>query len=65
MLSWSVIIQSGMQYLVITFSIYASPISSTFDWYMGTIIKQLATSSMIHIKYLCPLCDLDMTKIHV
>ena len=38
-LSWPIIIYSGMQYFVITFSMSASPISSDLAWYMGTFIK--------------------------
>ena len=39
MLSCSMIIQSGTQYLVITCSINASYVSSALNWYLGTIIK--------------------------
>ena len=38
-LSWSIIIYSGMQYLVITLSMTASPISSDLAWYIGRVIK--------------------------
>ena len=60
-LSWSIIIYSGMQYFVITFSISAFPNSSDLAWYMGTVIKYLVTSSSMHKIKLCPLCDLGMT----
>ena len=39
-LSWSMIIDSGMQYFVIMFSISASPISSDLAWCMG-IVNQI------------------------
>ena len=38
-LSWSIIIQSGVQYFVTTYSINASPISSALDWYIAIVIK--------------------------
>ena len=38
-LSWSMMIYSGIQYFVITFSIRASPICSDLAWCMGTVIK--------------------------
>ena len=56
-----IIIYSGTQYFVITFSIRASTTSSDLAWCMGTIIKQLVTSLMVHKMNLCPLCDLGMT----
>ena len=37
-LSWSIMIYSGMQYFVIMFSLSAS-ISSDLAWYIGTVIK--------------------------
>ena len=60
-LSWSIIIYSGMQYLVITLSMGASPISSDLAWYMGTVVKQFVTSSMMHKMNLCPLWHLGIT----
>ena len=60
-LSLSIMIYSGMQYFVITFSISVSPISSDLAWYMGTVTNQLVTSSIMHKIKLCPLCDLGMT----
>ena len=46
-------------------SINASPIPSTVDLYIGTVIKLLVTSSIIHKMNLCPLLDCGVTfKIH-
>ena len=52
---------SGIQYFVITSSMGASHISSDLAWYIGIVIKQLVTSSIIYKINLCPLCDLGMT----
>ena len=49
-----------MQYFVMMCSINAPYISSALDWYMGTVIKELVTLSIIHNIYLCPLFDLGM-----
>ena len=40
-LSCSIIIYSGMQYLAITLSMRASPISSDLAWYIGTVSSSL------------------------
>ena len=55
------IIYSGTQYFVITFSIRASPTSSDLAWCMGTVIKWLVTSSIMHKMNICPLYHLGMT----
>ena len=53
--------QLGTQNLVITCSISASTTSYTFDWYIGIVIRQLVTSSIMHKINSYPLLDLGIT----
>ena len=57
-LSWSIIVYSGIQYFVMMLSMSASPISSD---QLGTVIKLFVTSSIMHKMYLCPSGDLGIT----